>query len=105
MLASILYDYGRFSVEVKSTLLLGAYGYCKKIVGDIKLTLPISAKGIEFFKEYSFEVFKDYEKLHELPGNGLVSIDLDQSIHYEASGFRIIEAMLSEKECSVINNI
>lgn len=26
MLASILYDYGRFSVEVKSTLLLGAYG-------------------------------------------------------------------------------
>lgn len=25
MLASILYDYGRFSVEVKSTLLLGAY--------------------------------------------------------------------------------
>lgn len=27
MLASILYDYGRFSVEVKSTLLLGAYEY------------------------------------------------------------------------------
>lgn len=25
MLASILYDYGRFSVEVKSTLLLSAY--------------------------------------------------------------------------------
>lgn len=33
MLASILYDYGRFSVEVKSTLLLGAYFvFCKKIL-------------------------------------------------------------------------
>ena len=29
MLASILYDYGRFSVEVKSTLLLGAYVFLK----------------------------------------------------------------------------
>lgn len=29
MLASILYDYGRFSVEVKSTLLLGAYEILK----------------------------------------------------------------------------
>ena len=40
MLASILYDYGRFSVEVKSTLLLGAYGEVWNPTDLYKIDMP-----------------------------------------------------------------
>ena len=46
MLASILYDYGRFSVEVKSTLLLGAYVFATHnanipVLGDAERILVV----------------------------------------------------------------
>ncbi len=81
---------------------IGCSGYCKKLLKEIKLTFPISASGIEFFKEYDHKYFQDYDYLDKLPGNGRIGKDNNSEIHYSASGFRLLEFMLSQKECSTI---
>ena len=81
---------------------IGCSGYCKKLLKEIKLTFPISASEIEFFKEYDYKYFQDYDYLDKLPKNGRISKDNHSEIHYSASGFRVLEIMLSQKECSTI---
>lgn len=81
---------------------IGYSGYCKKLLKEIKLTFPISASGIEFFKEYDYKYFRDYEYLDKLPGNGRISKDNKSEIHYSVSGFRMLEFMLSQKECNTM---
>lgn len=77
-------------------------GYCKKLLKEIRLTFPISASGIEFFKEYDYKYFQEYNNLNKLSGNGRISKDNNSEIHYSTSGFRLLEVMLSRKECSTI---
>lgn len=59
-------------------------GYCKKLVNEIKLTSPISATEIEFFKEYDYKYFQDYDCLDKLPGNGRIRKDDNSEIHYSS---------------------
>lgn len=64
MLASILYDYGRFSVEVKSTLLLGAYVQnCKQVFEENGLEYDqedlLVAKGNDDFAKECYENMKN----------------------------------------------
>ena len=81
---------------------IGQSGYCKKLLKEVKLTFPISASGIDFFKEYDHKYFKEYDYLDTLPGNGRISEDNNSEIHYSVSGFRLLEFMFSQKECSAI---
>ena len=56
MLASILYDYGRFSVEVKSTLLLGVYIYLENAINKYKINknvLGVHVRGTDYRGNYA----------------------------------------------------
>lgn len=77
-------------------------GYDTKLLREIKLTPPLSANRIKFFKEYEHEYFQKFKFSNGLPENGLIVKNNNSSIHYSASGFRLLELMLEQKECAPI---
>lgn len=80
-------------------------GYCPKLLKEIKLTKPISAKGITFLKEYKFKKFPQCGKLGGSFNGGRISVNDTKEIHYSSSGFRLLECKLSKKRCSVIKRL
>ncbi len=81
---------------------IGNKGYCERLLKELKLTLPVKAKGIEFFKEYDNKYFINCNNLSQTFGNGRIMKDNNSEIHYSSSGFRRIEAELSKNVCSTI---